>query len=100
MKIQKKKLNGDGTVFYLEKERKWRAEITWVDGGGNKHRKSWKATKQADVKEKLAEFKRQLLLNSTQIPTENQTFREFADEWVNVILKPKVKPLSYQRKVH
>ena len=99
MKTQKKKLNGDGTVFYLEKERKWRAEITWVDGGGNKHRKSWKATKQADVKEKLAEFKRQLLLNSTQIPTENQTFREFADEWVNVILKPKVKPLSYQRKV-
>ena len=54
MKTQKKKLNGDGTVFYLEKERKWRAEITWVDGGGNKHRKSWKATKQADVKEKLA----------------------------------------------
>ena len=99
MKTQKKKLNGDGTVFYLEKERKWRAEITWVDGGGNKHRKSWKATKQADVKEKLAEFKIQLLLNSTQIPTENQTFREFADEWVNVILKPKVKPLSYQRKV-
>ena len=61
MKTQKKKLNGDGTVFYLEKERKWRAEITWVDGGGNKHRKSWKATKQADVKEKLAEFKRQLI---------------------------------------
>ncbi len=99
MKATKKKSNGEGTVYYIEKERKWRAEITWIDGGGNKHRKSWKAPKQSGVKEKLAEFKRQMLLDGAKIPTESQTFRQFADEWVNEILKPKVKPLSYQRKV-
>ena len=99
MKTTKKKSNGEGTVYYIEKERKWRAEITWIDGGGNKHRKSWKASKQSEVKKKLAEFKRQMLLDGTKIPTESQSFRQFADEWVNEILKPKVKPLSYQRKV-
>ena len=99
MKTQKKKLNGEGTIYFLESDRKWRAEITWIDGGGNKHRKAWKSAKQSEVKEKLAEFKRQLLLDNARIPTESQTFRQFANEWVNVILRPKVKPLSYQRKL-
>ena len=99
MKAKQKNSNGEGTIYFIENERKWRAEITWFDYGGNKHRKSWKAQKQSEVKAKLAEFKKQLLLNGVQIAPENQTFRQFADEWVNVLLKPKVKPLSYQRKV-
>lgn len=99
MKAKQKNSNGEGTIYFIENERKWRAEITWFDYGGNKHRKSWKAQKQSEVKAKLAEFKKQLLLNGVQIAPENQTFRQFADEWVNVFLKPKVKPLSYQRKV-
>ena len=99
MKTLKKNLNGDGTIYYVEKEHKWRAEITWTDTNGNKHRKAWKASKQSEVKEKLAEFKKQLLLNGANAAPEKQTFRQFADEWVNVILKPKLKPLSYQRKV-
>ena len=99
MKTLKKNLNGDGTIYYVEKEHKWRAEITWTDTNGNKHRKAWKASKQSEVKEKLAVFKKQLLLDNTNIPIESQTFRQFANEWVNVILRPKVKPLSYQRKV-
>lgn len=99
MATTKKKANGEGTVYYLEKEQKWRAEIHWVDNAGNQQRKTWKGKKQSEVKAKLAEFKKQLLLNGTEMKTEERTFRQFADEWVNVILKPKVKPLSYQRKV-
>lgn len=99
MKATQKKANGEGTVYFIEKENRWRAEITWFDDGGNKHRKSWKAQKQSEVKTKLAEFRKQLLLSGTQTISEHQTFRQFADEWVNVILKPRVKPLSYQRKI-
>lgn len=40
-----------------------------------------------------------LSLNGVEVSTDDRTFQEFADEWVNVILKPKVKPLSYQRKI-
>ena len=57
-----KRANGDGTVFFIESEQKWRAEMTWFDNGGNKHRKCWKSQKQSEVKAKLAEFKKQLLL--------------------------------------
>ncbi len=93
-----KKANGEGTIFYLEKEKKWRAEISWYDNAGEQRRKCWKSTKQSEVKAKLAEFRKQLLLQGTEIPTKKQTFRQFADEWANVMLKPKLKPLSYQRK--
>lgn len=95
----KKRANGEGTIYFSEREQQWWAEITWIDADGNKRRKKWKSKKQSEVKAKLAEFKKQLLLNGTEVATEDRTFREFADEWVNVILKPKVKPLSYQRKV-
>ena len=97
--MTQKKANGEGTIFFIEKEQKWRAEITWFDNGGNKRRKCFKSQKYLDVKSKLAEFKKQLLLNGSNMTVENRTFRKFADEWVNVILKPKLKPLSYQRKV-
>lgn len=99
MNKKTRKTNGEGTVYFVEKEKCWRAEITWIDGGGKKRRKSWKAQKQSDVREKLADFKKQLLINGKQMTTESKSFRQFADEWVHVILKSKVKPLSYQRKV-
>lgn len=99
MNKKTRKTNGEGTVYFVEKEKCWRAEITWIDGGGNKRRKSWKAQKQSDVREKLADFKKQLLINGKQMTTESKSFHQFADEWVHVILKSKVKPLSYQRKV-
>ena len=94
-----KRANGDGTIFFIEREQKWRAEITWFDNGGNKHRKCWKSQKQSEVKAKLAEFKKQLLLNGTEMATENKTFSQFAEEWLTVVLKPKLKPTSFERKV-
>lgn len=94
-----KRANGEGTVYYVEKEQRWWAEITWMDGDGNKQRKKWKSKKQSEVRAKLAEFKKQLLLNGTEMKMEDRTFRQFANEWVNMIVKSKVKPLSYQRKV-
>ena len=51
-----KKANGDGTIFFIEKEQKWRAEITWFDNGGTKRRKCFKSAKQSEVKAKLTEF--------------------------------------------
>ena len=47
----------------------------------------------------LAEFKKQLLLNGTEISQVNKTFRQFSEEWLRVVLKPKLKPTSYARKV-
>ena len=97
--MEKKRANGEGTIYFVEKEQKWRAEITWFDNGGNKRRRTWKSTKQSEVKSKLAEFKKQLLLNGTEISQVNKTFRQFSEEWLRVVLKPKLKPTSYGRKV-
>ena len=57
--MEKKRANGEGTIYFVEKEQKWRAEITWFDNGGNKRRRTWKSSKQSEVKAKLAEFKKQ-----------------------------------------
>ena len=95
----KKRLNGEGTVYFVEKEQLWVAEISWIDDSGVKQRKRWRAKKQSEARAKLSEFRKQLLLNGAPPKTESRTFREFADEWVNTFLKPKVKPLTYQRKV-
>ena len=97
--MAKRKSNGEGTVYFIDSEQKWRAEITWLDLDGNKCRKSWKSKKQSEVKTKLADFKKQLILSGAEVSSESRSFRDFSDEWVNVILKPKLKPLSYQRKV-
>ena len=97
--MKKRRENGEGTIYFIEKEQLWRAEIVWFDQEGNSKRKTWKGKKQSEVKAKLTEFKKQLLLNGTEMKTEERTFWQFADEWVNVIVKSKVKPLSYQRKV-
>lgn len=99
MKKAAKRSNGDGTVYFLEKENKWRAEISWKDAIGKTHRKSWQDKRQSEVKAKLSDFKKQLLLSGGNLDPQTATFREFADFWVEQILKPKVKPLSYQRKV-
>lgn len=97
LKVAKRKSNGEGTIYFVESQQRWRAEINWMDTAGNNQRKSWTSKKQSDVKSKLTEFKKQLLLNGTEVRTESKCFREFSDEWVNEILKPKLKPLSYQR---
>ena len=97
--MAKRKSNGEGTIYFVESQQRWRAEINWIDNAGNKRRKSWTATKQSEVKAKLAEFKKQLLLNGTEITKENKTFRKFSEEWLTVVLKPKLKPTSYDRKV-
>ena len=94
-----RKSNGEGSIYFDEKLQTWRAEIQWVDPAGKTYRKSFKSKKQTVVKSKLAEFKKQLLLNNGNFNPNEVTFREFATNWVENILKPSVKISSYARKV-
>lgn len=93
-----RKSNGEGSIYFVEKEQKWRAEISWIDSSGKSRRKCWKNKKQSEVKAKLLEFKKQLLLDNVPDKPENRKFKEFADEWMITTQKPKLKPLSYDRK--
>jgi integrase len=93
-----RKSNGEGSIYFVEKEQKWRAEINWIDSSGKIRRKCWKDKKQSEVKAKLLEFKKQLLLDNVPEKPENRKFREFADEWMITTQKPRLKPLSYDRK--
>jgi integrase len=95
----KKRSNREGTIYYVEKQQRWRAEITWFDNAGNKRKKSWTSQKKSEVKESLDKFKKQLLINGTEFTVENRTFRQFSEEWLRVAVKPKIKPTSYDRKI-
>ena len=85
-------------MYFVEKEQRWRAEISWIDASGEPRRKCWKSKKQAEVKAKLAEFKKQLLLDAVTEAPEAKRFKEYAEEWLTNILQPSIKPSSFQRK--
>ena len=99
MKKTSKRSNGEGTIYFDEKQKTWRAEIQWVDSAGITRRKSWKDKKQTSIKAKMKEFKKQLLLNNGNFNPNDVTFKEFAEYWVHNIFKSTVKPTSYARKV-
>ena len=99
MKKATKRSNGEGTIYFDEKQKTWRAEIRWIDSCGNSHRKTWGDKKKTIVKAKLDEFKKQLLLNNGKFNPNEVTFKEFAEYWVHNIFKSTVKPTSYARKV-
>ncbi len=90
--------NGEGSVYYDKTLKRYRALIRWTDKNGVKHKKEWKDKKQSVVKNKLNEFKRQLLLAQGDIRNEAVTFGEFSQYWLNEMLKPHLKPTSYMRK--
>ena len=50
MKKASKRANGEGTIYFDENKKTWRAEIQWVDSAGVAHRKSWKDKKQTAIK--------------------------------------------------
>lgn len=98
MKGKGKNSNGGGTLYQL-KDGRWRAEFNWLDRSGAIKRKCWTSRKQSEVKQKLNDFKKTFELTKGNGIYERITFREYADYWVNQILRPKVKELSYRRKI-
>lgn len=93
-----RKSNGDGSIYYDEKNSKYYAEIKWTDRNGEKHRKKFSNARKNVVKNKLEEFKRQLLISSGNLSATDVTFEEFATNWLNTTLKYKLKPTSLNRK--
>lgn len=96
-KTQTRKSNGEGSIFFDAKGNKWVAEIQWTDKNGKKHRKKFSGQKKTIVKNKLDEFKRQLIISQGDIEKSDITFEEFATQWM-LEQKHKLKPTSYARK--
>ncbi len=93
-----KKDNGSGTIYYIESQGRWKAELRWIDSGGKLQRKTFSSTKKTVVKNKLEEFKKQLLLNNGNISKGSVSFEEFADNWLTTKQRNTLKPTSYMRK--
>lgn len=90
--------NGNGSIYYDNKREKWLAEIQWTDRNGNRQRKKFSGSKKIIVKNKLEEFKRQMIFTKGNIEKSDVTFREFSEYWLNSILNIKLKKTSYNRK--
>lgn len=93
-----RKSNGSGSIFYDEKGEKWVAEIQWSDKSGKKNVKKFSGKKQSIVKNKLEDFKKQLLISNGNMKQNDVTFKEFGDYWMESILKNQLKRSSYNRK--
>lgn len=94
----KRNSNGSGSIFFDASRDCWRAQIQWTDKGGNKHIKKFTAKKKNEVKNKLDEFRRQLLFASGNFSNSSISFEEFARNWMETSQKNKMKPTSYLRK--
>ncbi len=93
-----RKDNGSGTIYYIESQGRWKAEIHWTDAKGEVQRKTFSSVKKTEVKNKLEEFKKQLILKSGNIPKGSISFEEFANNWLTTKLRNSLKPSSYMRK--
>lgn len=96
-KVTTRKSNGTGSIYFDAKGNKWVAEIQWTDKNSEKHRKKFSGQKKTIVKNKLDEFKRQLIISQGDIEKSDITFEEFATQWM-LEQKHKLKPTSYARK--
>lgn len=94
----KRNSNGNGSIFYDEARKRWRAQIQWTDKAGERHNKKFVGAKKSEVKNRLDEFRRQLLISNGNISNGNVTFQEFAETWLTTSLRHKLKPTSYMRK--
>ena len=93
-----RKSKGNGSIYHDEKNNKYYAEIKWTDKNGEKHRKKFSNARKNIVKNKLEEFKKQLLILDGDLSTSDIAFEDFATNWVETTLKYKLKPASLQRK--
>ena len=92
--------NGSGSIYYSETKKVYVGVIQWTDSNGSKHKKQFSGKKKSGVQSKMDEFKRQLLLKRGDIVAESVTFKEYADNWLNTILKMKLKPSILCRVCH
>ena len=94
----KRNSNGNGSIYYDEARKRWRAQIKWTDKAGEKHVKKFVGAKKTEVKGRLDEFRRQLLISSGEISTGSVSFQEFAENWLTSSLRNTLKATSYMRK--
>lgn len=97
-KTQSRKSNRNGTIYYDNSRNRWISEIHWTDRNGEFRRKRFSGKKQIEVKNKIEEFKKQLIISNGNIEKMDLTLQEFAENWMNTVLKNKLKPSSYNRK--
>jgi len=94
----KRNSNGSGSIFFDEARGNWRAQIQWTDKNGNKHIKKFTGKKKNEVKNRLEEFRKQLLISNGTFSNSSISFEEFARNWMETSQKNKMKPASYLRK--
>lgn len=71
--------NSDGTLFYDEKRKKWRLQISYYSSMGELKRKSFSGDTKAEVKKKKKQFERKIILNQIT-DTSNCTIVDLLNE--------------------
>lgn len=90
-------INNNGSVYYSESTKRWIADFRWIDRGGVKRRKRISGKRQSEVKDRLADFKKQLLMSSGEVIGNKIHFEEYARNWFENTAKNSLKPSSATR---
>lgn len=95
--MTRRRMNGDGSVYFSESENRWRAEIHWTDKSGKENVKKFSGQKKQTVINKLSDFKKTLSVENGNISNTGISFQTFADAYLSSTLVNTLKPSSYDR---
>lgn len=93
--MPKKQGNGDGSIFYDEKRKRWRGQITLgTDSKGKLVRKSVSGKNKTEVREKIKDL---LATNADiNLKSDDVTVKEWLEIWFENYSKPKLSINSYK----
>ncbi|MBA2254441.1 MAG: site-specific integrase, partial [Chloroflexi bacterium] len=56
----RRRANGEGSIYFIEGEGRWRGALTWTDDDGRQRRRAVTGKTQADVRRKLTGLRGEL----------------------------------------
>lgn len=94
----RKRPNRDGSIYYVEARRRWRAALSWTDETGRQHRRVVSGKTQDDARRRLSELR--TALEQGKPPVVAGTLGAFLAGWIERE-KQRIRPATWRgRELH
>jgi len=97
-KATRRRASGEGTIFHLPAENRWRGALTWTDDAGKRHKRIVSGKTQADARRRLGELRSQL--DRGLAPVRTDTVAAYMVGWLERE-KQRIRPSTWRgREMH
>lgn len=97
-KPARRRASGEGTIFHLPAEKRWRGALTWTDEAGKRHKRIVSGKTQAEARRKLGELRTEL--DRGLAPVRTDSVGGFLIGWLERE-KQRIRPATWRgRELH